>query len=149
MENVIHNSQFKNSPKTIKEIQAWLINSVAEISDVEPQEININIGFESYGMDSSSLVDLTGDLQDWLTRNLDPTFFFDYPTIESASEYLVNEEAIAYAKEVFENDETAQKWLKRPNRALGGKIPYDLLDTEEGREQVYKLLGRIEYGVYS
>jgi putative toxin-antitoxin system antitoxin component (TIGR02293 family) len=55
----------------------------------------------------------------------------------------------AHAQDVFENAETATNWLKRPNRALAGHSPIDLLDTDAGTEQVAELLDRIEYGVYS
>ncbi|MGH2416337.1 MAG: type II RES/Xre toxin-antitoxin system antitoxin [Microcystaceae cyanobacterium] len=55
----------------------------------------------------------------------------------------------AHAEEVFENAETAKDWLKRPNSALGGEVPLDLLDTEAGVKQVDDVLTRIEYGVYS
>lgn len=55
----------------------------------------------------------------------------------------------ARAVEVFESEETARKWLNRPNRALGGEVPLNLLDTDAGAEQVDELLTRIEYGVYS
>jgi putative toxin-antitoxin system antitoxin component (TIGR02293 family) len=55
----------------------------------------------------------------------------------------------AQAEEVFEQRATAEAWLKRPNRALGGAIPLDLLDTDVGTLQVSDLLGRIEYGVFS
>lgn len=55
----------------------------------------------------------------------------------------------ARALEVFENVGTARNWLKRPNRALGGTVPFELLDTDAGTEQVDELLTRIEYGVYS
>lgn len=55
----------------------------------------------------------------------------------------------ARANEVFESAETARKWLKRPNRALEGVAPVDLLDTDAGSQQVDDLLTRIEYGVYS
>jgi len=56
---------------------------------------------------------------------------------------------ISRAIEVFENIDTARKWLKRPNQALGGIVPLDILDTDAGTEQVEELLNRIEYGVYS
>jgi putative toxin-antitoxin system antitoxin component (TIGR02293 family) len=56
---------------------------------------------------------------------------------------------ISRAVEVFENIDTARKWLKRPNQALGGIVPLDILDTDAGTEQVEELLNRIEYGVYS
>jgi putative toxin-antitoxin system antitoxin component (TIGR02293 family) len=55
----------------------------------------------------------------------------------------------AQAQDVLESSETATSWLKRPNRALEGNAPIDLLDTDAGTEQVMELLGRIEYGVYS
>jgi putative toxin-antitoxin system antitoxin component (TIGR02293 family) len=55
----------------------------------------------------------------------------------------------AQAQDVFESADTATSWLKRPNRALNGHAPVDLLDTDAGTEQVVELLDRIEYGVYS
>lgn len=54
----------------------------------------------------------------------------------------------ARAQEVFESDETARRWLRRPNRALGGAIPFDLLDTEPGAQQVLEALDRIDHGIY-
>ncbi len=56
---------------------------------------------------------------------------------------------VAQAEAVFENRETAQAWLKRPNPALGGGIPLDFLDTDAGTLDVSNLLGRIEHGVLS
>lgn len=55
----------------------------------------------------------------------------------------------ARAEEIFENAQTAKNWLRRPNQALGGEIPLNLLDTETGVNQVEDVLTRIEYGVYS
>lgn len=55
----------------------------------------------------------------------------------------------AYAQNVFESATAATSWLKKPNRALDGCAPIDLLDTDAGTEQVAELLDRIEYGVYS
>lgn len=43
----------------------------------------------------------------------------------------------------------AGRWLQNPNRALGGAIPLNLLDTELGAEEVVTILDRIEHGVYS
>jgi len=53
------------------------------------------------------------------------------------------------AVDVFENNELALDWLKRPNRALDGARPLDLLDTDIGAENVLDVLGRIEHGVFS
>jgi hypothetical protein len=54
-----------------------------------------------------------------------------------------------FAIEVFENAETAWKWLQQANRALDGAVPIQLLETESGTEQVTAVLNRIEYGGYS
>jgi putative toxin-antitoxin system antitoxin component (TIGR02293 family) len=54
----------------------------------------------------------------------------------------------AHALEVFEDRNTVGNWLSRPNRALGGVAPVEVLDTDAGTEQVSELLNRIEYGVY-
>jgi putative toxin-antitoxin system antitoxin component (TIGR02293 family) len=40
-------------------------------------------------------------------------------------------------------------WLRERNRALGGRIPVELLQTDIGAAQVEQILGRIEYGVFS
>ncbi|MHB8812380.1 MAG: type II RES/Xre toxin-antitoxin system antitoxin [Steroidobacteraceae bacterium] len=39
------------------------------------------------------------------------------------------------------------EWLRSQQRALGFRIPLELLATEPGAEAVEDLLGRIEYGV--
>jgi putative toxin-antitoxin system antitoxin component (TIGR02293 family) len=53
---------------------------------------------------------------------------------------------VALAKHYLGNEETATRWLKRPNRALGGKPPLELIDTELGARAVENVLGRIAYG---
>jgi putative toxin-antitoxin system antitoxin component (TIGR02293 family) len=53
---------------------------------------------------------------------------------------------VALAKQYIGDIERAKRWLKRPNRALGGKIPLELMDTELGARAVENVLGRIAYG---
>jgi putative toxin-antitoxin system antitoxin component (TIGR02293 family) len=55
----------------------------------------------------------------------------------------------ALAIEVLEDEARAVSWLKRPQVGLGGRTPLSLLTTDAGRDQVEKLLLRIEHGVYS
>lgn len=55
----------------------------------------------------------------------------------------------ALAIEVLEDGKRAIGWLKRPQIGLGGKTPLSLLGTDIGRDQVEKLLLRIEHGVYT
>ena len=53
---------------------------------------------------------------------------------------------LALAKRYLGSDKAAPRWLKRPNRALGGRMPLELLDTELGARAVENVLGRIAYG---
>jgi putative toxin-antitoxin system antitoxin component (TIGR02293 family) len=53
---------------------------------------------------------------------------------------------VALAKEFIGEHESAMRWLKRPNRALGGIAPVTAIDTELGARQVENALGRIAYG---
>ena len=55
----------------------------------------------------------------------------------------------AHAVEVFETEEGATDWFEDPIRALGGRRPLDLLDTDMGVQRVDAVLTRIQYGVYS
>lgn len=55
----------------------------------------------------------------------------------------------SYGFEVFEDETKFNEWVFRPNQALGGKQPFELLDNQFGREEVKNLIGRIDYGVYS
>jgi len=53
---------------------------------------------------------------------------------------------MALAGEFLGDHERAVRWLKHPNRALGGIAPVAALDTELGARQVENILGRIAYG---
>jgi putative toxin-antitoxin system antitoxin component (TIGR02293 family) len=53
---------------------------------------------------------------------------------------------VALAKRYIGDGETATRWLKRTNRALGGATPLESIDTELGARTVEDVLGRIAYG---
>jgi putative toxin-antitoxin system antitoxin component (TIGR02293 family) len=55
----------------------------------------------------------------------------------------------AIAAEVLEEPEAAARWMKTPQRALGGAIPLRLAETDVGTRAVEALLGRMEHGVYT
>ena len=71
-----------------REIQNWIVNYIAELTEVNPDRIDITISFDNYGLDSSAAVGLTGDLEDWLGTEINPTLLYDYPTVEAVVQYL-------------------------------------------------------------
>ncbi|MGH7584225.1 MAG: type II RES/Xre toxin-antitoxin system antitoxin [Gemmatimonadales bacterium] len=56
---------------------------------------------------------------------------------------------VVRAQEALGDRDTANRWLGKANRALGGRIPLHLLDSDAGALAVERVLGRIEHGVYS
>jgi len=56
---------------------------------------------------------------------------------------------IAVAEEALETADNAMTWLRRPQPALGGQVPLELLVTHAGADEVETLLRRIDYGVYT
>lgn len=56
---------------------------------------------------------------------------------------------LARAQEVFGSDDRARRWLAAPCRALGGKVPVELLDTDLGAKTVDDEITRIAHGVFA
>jgi len=56
---------------------------------------------------------------------------------------------VALANEVLGTEDKASRWMVSPNRALGGRRPFDQLDTEPGVRAVEDVLNAIKYGMYS
>ena len=83
----------KNTKKnrTKSEIQDWLVTYLAELLEITPDEIEIDISFDCYSLDSAAAVGLSGDLEEWLGCEFEPTLLYDYPTIETLAKYLAEE----------------------------------------------------------
>lgn len=48
----------------------------------------------------------------------------------------------------FDVEAWVGRWIRRPQPALGGLAPAELLDTPSGRESVMRVLGAIQSGAY-
>ena len=76
---------------SVTDIQTWLISYLSYLLEGETNAVDITTPFERYGLDSAAVVGLTGDMEDWLGLELDPTLLYDYPTIETLAQHLVEE----------------------------------------------------------
>ena len=70
------------------EIQAWIVSYIAELLEIEPDQVDATIPFDRYGLDSSAAIGMTGDLEECLGYEVDPTLIYDYPTIKALAEHL-------------------------------------------------------------
>ncbi|TPQ32681.1 hypothetical protein C2U70_21060 [Bradyrhizobium guangdongense] len=53
------------------------------------------------------------------------------------------------ADRVFGDEDKAEAWLQRPNRALSGQRPAELLQDELGTAVVRELLEQIDHGIFA
>ncbi len=70
-------------------------------------------------------------------------------TTDESDKVLRFARLLGQAVQLFGSLEEARRWLKAPQRGLGGAVPLDYAQTETGAREVENLLGRIDYGVYS
>lgn len=75
-------------PPTEEAIRQWLIANIASVVNMAPAQIDIRQTFDNYGMDSLQAVSLSGDLENWLNREISPTVVWDYPTVEQLARHL-------------------------------------------------------------
>ncbi|WP_013334463.1 acyl carrier protein [Gloeothece verrucosa] len=80
--------QLQKTTKSYSDIQKWMINYIADLLEVDPDEIDPSTPFDGFGLDSSAAIGMTGDLELWLGREIEPTVLYDYPNIERLSQYL-------------------------------------------------------------
>lgn len=82
--------QEKKHDVTETEIQEWFKARLIELLEIDPDEIDVKLPFDSYNVDSNMAVSLTSDLEDWLGTDLEPTVLYEYPSIEKISRYLIS-----------------------------------------------------------
>ncbi|MFN3149424.1 acyl carrier protein [Bremerella sp.] len=80
-----------DAPKSAEEIQDWIIDYLAKELDTNPNSIDPSATFDSFALDSATAIGMTGDMENWLGKRIDPTIVYDYPTIEEFSSYLAGD----------------------------------------------------------
>ncbi|HSI62168.1 MAG TPA: condensation domain-containing protein [Candidatus Saccharimonadia bacterium] len=70
------------------DIRDWLIAKIADILKCPLGDIGVEDNFTALGLDSLSMITLTGDLAAWLGRDLPATLLLKHPSIEEVAELL-------------------------------------------------------------
>lgn len=84
-------------------------------------------------------------------NNLELNQFSEQEKLSTEQSNLLYEFTRLYVRglDILGDKQTVDKWLSRPNLALGEKTPLALLDTIEGFRLVDNLLAQVAYGFYS
>ncbi|MEM9535139.1 MAG: acyl carrier protein [Cyanobacteria bacterium P01_E01_bin.45] len=78
----------KISNPSSSKIQDWMINYIADLLQASSDDIDTDTPFDRFGLDSAAAIGMTGELEDWLDLEIDPTLMYDYPTIKGMATYL-------------------------------------------------------------
>ncbi|MEM9948335.1 MAG: acyl carrier protein [Cyanobacteria bacterium P01_D01_bin.36] len=71
-----------------EEIREWLVNYMCRHLAIEPKEIDLDLEFDSFGLDSAVIIEMTAELEDYLGNMLDPTVVYEHHTINRLTEHL-------------------------------------------------------------
>ncbi|NJO94555.1 MAG: acyl carrier protein [Hydrococcus sp. RM1_1_31] len=83
--------QLNPQAMTAEDIQDWLASQIAEQIGVDADEIDTKVPFDSYGLDSVQTMSIANLGKQYFGVQLSPIIIWNYPNIESLSQYLVQE----------------------------------------------------------
>ncbi|MCA9554606.1 MAG: acyl carrier protein [Acidobacteria bacterium] len=76
--------------KSRAQVEKFLRLGLAEALGISPDAVDPTRTFTTFGLDSIKAFALTGDLAEWLDRDLPATLFWDHPNIEALTGYVAD-----------------------------------------------------------
>ncbi len=74
--------------RSAAEVEAWLVASLSRLLKTDPRHIDTREPFSSYGLDSLRATELSGALEAWLGRRVEPTAVYEHATVEALAKHL-------------------------------------------------------------
>ena len=78
-------------------VEEWLRGQVALRLRVDPEDVDPEVPFIRYGLDSVQMVEIAEALSTWLGIELPATLLWDYPTLRTMAEHLSSPQPYAAA----------------------------------------------------
>ena len=66
----VTSSEEQGQGRSRQEIEAWLQRRIATFVGCYPHEVDVDTRFSEFGLDSVAALDLLGELEDWLGRQV-------------------------------------------------------------------------------
>jgi acyl carrier protein len=70
------------------DVERWLKTLVGDLLGISADKIDVHAPFDRYGLDSSTAISVTIELEEFLGRELDATLLYQYPTIAELAQHL-------------------------------------------------------------
>ncbi len=90
-EKILESSTVSSDNITATEIQSWLVTYFCKKMKKKPQDFSIKTPLGNYGLDSVMGIELIEELEKWLNIEIEPTIYYDYPSIKALAEGLAEE----------------------------------------------------------
>ncbi|QWF78052.1 type I polyketide synthase [Amycolatopsis sp. CA-230715] len=78
---------------TARELRSWLIEQVAEVCELDEDEVDPELPLDEYGLSSRDAVQLSGALEELLDRPMPTTLLWEHPTIDRLAAALTGAES--------------------------------------------------------
>jgi len=72
-----------------EQIRDFLVEVFAKLVKVKHDDVDTHMAFDRYGLDSAAAVEFTAVISNKISKELEPTLLYDYPTIELLTKFLV------------------------------------------------------------
>ncbi len=122
-ENDMTNEEYTRSPEHLSEnelagkVQSSLVRHISDQLKVDAGEIDVRAEFSEFGFDSVSLTVFSNTLNEAYAVELSPTVFFEFPTVDVLSEFLVE----TFPVEMMALFSLTGKATSRPKNTAPGK----------------------------
>ena len=79
----------------VAQVTQWLVEKLAQRLEVEPAQVDVDMLFPDFGLDSTEVLVLAGELEHWLGYELAPTAMWYNPTVARLAAHIVDEQSAA------------------------------------------------------
>ena len=76
------------APVDTEEFELFIEKLLIQFLQLSPEEVNRNVGFNDYGMDSIIVADMVGAIEDQYQIQIHPADVLEYPTIKKLARYI-------------------------------------------------------------
>jgi acyl carrier protein len=77
--------------KSCEEIEQWLVSYLSRELKVPPSDLPLEENLTNLGVTSRQAIVLTGELEEWLGKPVDPAVAWEHPTIRALAAALAQE----------------------------------------------------------
>jgi acyl carrier protein len=80
----------KDTSLTREAIVKWIHDYLQRALDLKREAIDEDAYFSDYGVDSMFAVVMTGDIREWIKKDISPTALYEHPTVNRLADHVAH-----------------------------------------------------------